>query len=897
MAVKAKDGIGDTLDILELEKEIASVETDAVEEEKYNASSAYAILDKQLEEIIDQIPYPDTKEYTTGSDYDEILKIQEEKSLNRPYWEKRDAQMAYCNNGRLYCGHLVLDNNEYYIMDSRLDSRLLGEGFSIRLVNADDKNFVNAVKAWRYPDQNKGVSLSRNIAMSNKSVESVEVVLDTNNAMFSTITDAYLRKALIRNRNSSNSDPGTNMQSIIQTIQKKQDDIRSLHVRDAFITQGCAGSGKTMVLLHRLRYLLFNKELDSDEYVFLVPSLRFKRFIKNISADFRISEKNIFSYLSYYQTLCGKGKEIIEDDTDELVFDGDFLAKVYSNEFYIDAYRKLFDELLRQVDIVLEYSEERLNVLMNREQEAADKEIDTVQKDTVNRINEIITPIYEHLSNTLDGLESVTQIIEEIKDIYAKNKSIQDVLTNDDADIQISPEDERIVNNEVLNNLKSEIANEEEAVKKANIFTARAHQNKLAKLKEQYEKEYKIIEQVIIEEEKKLIALKAADMKYVFDGVTLEDLNSIIDAVMPIYEEAVSRLADARNRKDNINDFIAEKYKEGISALNELIDISSSIREESSKYISCLAPSYDYIISVMKIGMTLVTAFKGKSKEDEKKREKIKLFSERTDVQAQTYLNVLLLNNCKKAIKDEFDITICKLYKHYWFINLYCQYLTRPQNGSKYEFIYIDEGQDLSKAEIELIYKINSTLYSPDEEQVSSPVMNIFGDVNQTITKHGICNWDEISFINTRYLLDENFRNPNQIVEYCNEVLPFKMKKIGVDMDQVEQYKNITDALKVLKQKKHAVYIVKDEYAKKDLQIELEEQNIDDATVYTVKDVKGLEFRETIVFERDMTENERYIAYTRALVKLTIVKDLERHIDKEEKLFVQGDEDEPELDN
>ena len=90
--------------------------------------------------------------------------------------------------------------------------------------------------------------------------------------------------------------------------------------------------------------------------------------------------------------------------------------------------------------------------------------------------------------------------------------------------------------------------------------------------------------------------------------------------------------------------------------------------------------------------------------------------------------------------------------------------------------------------------------------------------------------------------------------------------------------------------KKNAVYIVKDEYAKNDLTIELQSKRLS-GRIYTVKEAKGLEFREAIVFDKDMTDNEKYIAFTRALKQLVIVKDLEQHTDRNEKLYVQGAED------
>lgn len=44
-----------------------------------------------------------------------------------------------------------------------------------------------------------------------------------------------------------------------------------------------------------------------------------------------------------------------------------------------------------------------------------------------------------------------------------------------------------------------------------------------------------------------------------------------------------------------------------------------------------------------------------------------------------------------------------------------------------------------------------------------------------------------------------------------------------------------------------------------------QDEDLRDYTVYTVKSVKGLEFKEIFVFDRGMCDNEKYIAYSRAL--------------------------------
>lgn len=873
------------LDIKALELEIASVEANALDEEKVNARNAYDVLNNQLRTIEKQIPYPNTEPYTKAVDYEDNQRVQWEKSLNKPYWDKCNQLRAYSENGRLYCGHLYdSSTGEYYIMDSTLESRILEKGRKIRLINADDKKFADIVKSWRYPDQNRKIVLSRIIDMRNKEVTAVEVLLDNNSSMFATITDAYLRKALIRNKERASSDPGNNMQSIIQTIQEKQDRIRSLDCSESFIVQGCAGSGKTMVLLHRLRYLLFNKEIEKDGFVLLVPSLRFKQFIKNISIDFRISEKNIFSFQSYYQSLCGKGGEIIEDAADELVFGHEFLSRVYSKELIADVYQSFFDDVMKQVGEALRYSENRLNTIVNIEEELVRKEIDHIAEECVLACQNELGRLTEHLSNKIERMEDISEVIGELGNIYEKNKADQESFSDNNTEITITSEDERLLSNSILQGLLKELDNEKEVLKSASIFTAKAHENKLLKIQEQYDKEYAKAVQEIIEEEKKKRAEKVASRRFVFDGITLDDIGFMLENVAEIYETSKAKLIEENHKKNNINEFIAEKYKDGIAALNELIELSSTIREKSKEFVLELTPSYDFLASIMRLGTVLLKTFAEDSDEDKKRRAKLRYFSDRTDSQARAFINARLFNWCKKIIKKEYDITINKMYKHYWYMQLYCQYLTNYQNFKRHEYIFVDEGQDLSKAEIDLINKLNF------DENGTGPVFNIFGDVNQTIAAHGIHDWNEIEFIHKIYYLDENFRNPNQIIDYCNNMLPFNMKKVGVDMEPVRKYKKLSAAMHVSDRKKNAVYIVKDEYAKNDLTIELQSKRLS-GRIYTVKEAKGLEFREAIVLDRDMTDNEKYIAFTRALKQLVIVKDLAQHTDRNEKLYVQGAED------
>lgn len=126
-------------------------------------------------------------------------------------------------------------------------------------------------------------------------------------------------------------------------------------------------------------------------------------------------------------------------------------------------------------------------------------------------------------------------------------------------------------------------------------------------------------------------------------------------------------------------------------------------------------------------------------------------------------------------------------------------------------------------------------------------------------------------------------------MKYCNEKLKMQMQPVGVDMEEVSEYKDIFAAIDFAENiKNDAVFIVKDEYAEADLENLLKGKGIENYHIYTVKTVKGLEFKETFVFDDGMQRNEKYIAYTRALAKLNVIKNLPKSADREKITIVQG---------
>ena len=184
----------------------------------------------------------------------------------------------------------------------------------------------------------------------------------------------------------------------------------------------------------------------------------------------------------------------------------------------------------------------------------------------------------------------------------------------------------------------------------------------------------------------------------------------------------------------------------------------------------------------------------------------------------------------------------------------------------KYAFLFVDEAQDISLAEYGVLKKVNERA-----------AFNVFGDLKQNITSYrGVRDWSDLH--STVYNLNLNYRNTNQIVEFVANKLGIDMQAIGFDGDGVD----FIDARKVGKYLSEtsglcAVIVSEksfEKYRRKSYNVLRETGKISKTKInyMTVYESKGLEFTAVAVADNDMTDNEKYIAYTRALKNLALIK-------------------------
>lgn len=142
------------------------------------------------------------------------------------------------------------------------------------------------------------------------------------------------------------------------------------------------------------------------------------------------------------------------------------------------------------------------------------------------------------------------------------------------------------------------------------------------------------------------------------------------------------------------------------------------------------------------------------------------------------YLNdVLRIINNERIVKVA-ESMISDIYtdkqlseREYLCICLFVYMLASDDLEYPTDFLCIDEGQDLTLIEYDLLCRLGG----------GKTVMNIYGDIRQQVRSTGIKKWSELEplFNYEWYELRENYRNTEEINNYCNAVLGHGFLSIG----------------------------------------------------------------------------------------------------------------------
>ena len=566
---------------------------------------------------------------------------------------------------------------------------------------------------------------------------------------------------------------------IIETIQEKQYEIITLPEREEFIVQGVAGSGKTMILLHRLSHLLYNDEsLRPSDIIVITPSDSFNAFIDELSAILELEKVKTSTLNGYFlQLLKNAGVDIGARIDYAQPVPEQLLSYAYSEKFVLEIRKKLskiFDGVHGM------FSGEECREVAEGVASALEEQI----KD------------YDFIKNA--GLRVRRCVLGDIKEkpdgglYYTKQFRYMFNCVSDVAEFLRLIEDKRM---EGYAFFYRQFLSFYKSVKYLRRYSEKICLSAIDDLKQLYNTVEKEIADL-----KRYKIKTGAEEEY-----TYADRIAKREGTLKEVEKTVSKV---------------ESILGNFSCLYDFADV---IRGE------------DYLTAVGKCESTydILRFFY---------RETVKKIKKRYGMSTQKLCSFDPFALCLILCELGFPLT------------------------PKYGFVFVDEAQDISPAEYAVLRTVNERA-----------AFNVFGDLKQNITEYrGIKDWAELGYKVLN--LNLNYRNTNQIVEFVSGNLGIDMRAIGFDGGEIREIdaKSVTRFLSDMNGLRVVITSENNlgEFSKKSYNQVRKTGKISKTkiNVMTVYESKGLEFTAVAVADRDMTDNEKYIAYTRALKTLAIIK-------------------------
>jgi len=593
------------------------------------------------------------------------------------------------------------------------------------------------------------------------------------------IFDPYLRQIIKARKDEEN------IQDIIETIQEKQFEIITLPDRTDFIVQGCAGSGKTMILLHRLSYLMYNDEsLKSRDVLVITPSNSFNDFIDELAAVLELEKVKTTTISDYFSSvLSAFGLDVAPRINPEIVETEEYLKYIYSPKFLSDT-KKNLDKIYDSVFGLISALEG----------------------------DELLEKIITSFRSQLEGFRKIKNASTRIR-----RAVLGEIKERPEGGIYYTKPFREFMNAiSVAEEFLSVVIKSEKAENQSYFY-------------------------------KRLVEFYVSAAKIARSGAksAAEAISSLDELSVAVTKE----ISDLRRYKTRIGGRDEFTYIERITAREALLKEIEKIRlcvEEINGGLPYFSDFY-YVLRGEKNFSAL-----GKC---ETHIDLIKYLYKCTIKKYKTKYGVL-----GKGLVKSDSYAICAMLA-----------LTGEELPMRYSRVFVDEGQDISVNEYRLLKAINK-----------NASFNIFGDLKQNITYYrGLPAW-EAAFPFPVYTLRENYRNTNQIVDFVSGTLDTDMQAIGFDGPEIAKispralggYFADKNGLKaIITSSSRAEKYAKTTYNIVSKTGKTVKKKVNLLTVY---ESKGLEFAAVAVDDSDMTPNEKYIAYTRALMHLAIITPKEK---------------------
>ncbi len=658
------------------------------------------------------------------------------------------------------------------------------------------------------------------------------------------IADEFLKELLSRRDEKE-------FRNIVFSIQKHQGEIIQKPFEQSLIVQGCAGSGKSMIMLHRLPILLYDNpdNLDNNNLFIVTPSLAYIQMAKKMMFELEISHLRIGTINQYYDHVIrkygsdpsayGQVRSYLNPDPVKYKY-------VYSKKCVKDV-NSLIIQQIHSFSVDLESAYRILGI--EDYKRSSNVPYGLLQNELL-RIQALI-------SENETRLRCSDRLIKGLLDELADTSRI---LSNR--------------KNYVLEKINSKIFKEQ---KKITSIQEQIDKNngKNRNRGDNSEKKYMeilVAENKIKELEKVLQKVKEDDDYF----NSLKYISKKIDKVRSDFP---------KNRKGLYSDSVDDHYNR-VELRNTLLMACFTLPRE----IEMLEDPYcEYLESFDKRASKLESCVEGLNEYDKKILPKEKYYELKKAHSSLDSKDKTIISDVYHTIMKNIGIDPGKQFVFECAPYLYLQTLYTYYGPPKSVFetlISIDEAQNISLEEYKLIKNING----------GKVVFNLYGDAQQHVEgTRGLDTWEVISEIADFEVqeMNENYRNAKQITEYCNQTFGLNMRAINLEgagvhiiHNQGELNKKLRSVFKKPMNAGLSAIIVKDvkeartftvmyeEYHQKIHNITEEISELDTGrwNLMTVDQVKGLEFESVISISGRMSNNERYISYTRALDELYVCK-------------------------
>lgn len=634
---------------------------------------------------------------------------------------------------------------------------------------------------------------------------------------------------------------------IVESIQQNQYRIITNDKNKSILVLGCAGSGKTMILMHKIRFIKYNNpSIEMEDFLVISPTDILGHESRELSRLLQIGKIKQFTTASFYEYAISKylsDNGVMHDDF-RVIDDGQIDTNLYDGN-------KLLELVTWTNDILRNESKEAKSFLTNEYNRLV-----AIENDYINRLKHD----KEYFVATKEIFNGATKELSQIG-----QKDLHRMILTIDSQLKVI---DKLANYKAIMELMLRIPNIPEKpflskrLEGRNIQTSLFYTRRLVDASDVESFSRAVIHKEIVPQNMtELFLMLQCFCQEPFDvenankvfkewsKVTKEELHDYINYINGEFV----RLKKLSEKKDLLIRFVGNPLVANKSLENKELSVDTVFNKvlelhqrTTGIFERGVFDAFDFFDSYNKVAnkRTRVSAQRGINKKNQY------LFD---SIEAKLGIH--------ENVNMSTEITVSQA-----FATLFILSKRFGTFDKKKRYIYIDEFQDFSSIELQMI----SSMYP-------AGIYNLFGDVKQCINAKGISQVEDIPkelYSEHPFSIKENYRNAIQITQYVKKKLNINMTPVGLDgiareVDKLSELEIAPDDRVALIVKEQLVGTLN--LQKYNDYMQTREIKRGCINIIPLCMAKGLEFERVIVGGKAFSENEFYVACTRAIEELIII--------------------------